>query len=88
MLFFFLIILKVIPLPAWLVLLYWFGLQLLSGIPELLAPNPELAGGVAVWAHIGGFLAGVALVKLFVNPALLQHRRDILLSRNEFDALA
>jgi membrane associated rhomboid family serine protease len=88
MLFFFVIILKVIPLPAWLVLLYWFGLQLLSGIPELLSPNPEIAGGVAVWAHVGGFLAGVLLVKIFVSPALLQRRHDILLSRNEFDALA
>ena len=88
MLFFFVIILKVIPLPAWLVLLYWFSLQLLSGIPELLSPNPEIAGGVAVWAHVGGFLAGVLLVRIFVNPALLQRRHDILLSRNEFDALA
>ena len=88
MLFWFIIILKVIPLPAWLVLLYWFGLQLLSGIPELLSPNPEMAGGVAVWAHVGGFLAGVLLVKAFVNPKLLQRRHDILLSRNEFDALA
>ncbi|MHB1096691.1 MAG: rhomboid family intramembrane serine protease [Gemmatimonadaceae bacterium] len=88
MLFWFIIILKVIPLPAWLALLYWFGLQLLSGIPELLSPNPEIAGGVAVWAHVGGFLAGVLLVKAFVNPKLLQRRHDILLSRNEFDALA
>ena len=88
MLFFFVIILKVIRLPAWLVLLYWFGLQLLSGIPELLSPNPEIAGGVAVWAHVGGFLAGVLLVRVFVNPTLLQRRHDILLSRNEFDALA
>ena len=88
MLFFFVIILKVIPLPAWLVLLYWFALQLLSGIPELLSPNPEIAGGVAVWAHVGGFLAGVLLVRIFVSPTLLQRRHDILLSRNEFDALA
>ncbi|MDP1890921.1 MAG: rhomboid family intramembrane serine protease [Gemmatimonadaceae bacterium] len=88
MLFFFVIILKVIPLPAWLVLLYWFGLQLLSGIPELLSPNPEIAGGVAVWAHVGGFVAGVLLVRAFVSPKLLQRRHDILLSRNEFDALA
>jgi len=88
MLFWFIIILKVIPLPAWLVLLYWFGLQLLSGIPELLSPSPEIAGGVAVWAHVGGFLAGVLLVKAFMNPKLLQRRHDILLSRNEFDALA
>jgi membrane associated rhomboid family serine protease len=88
MLFFFVIILKVIRLPAWLVLLYWFGLQLLSGIPELLSPNPEIAGGVAVWAHVGGFLVGVLLVRVFVNATLLQRRHDILLSRNEFDALA
>ncbi len=88
MLFFFVIILKVIPIPAWLVLLYWFGLQLLSGIPELLSPSPELSGGVAVWAHVGGFLAGVLLIRWFENPVLMQQRRDILLSRKEFDALA
>ncbi len=88
MLFWFVVFLKVIPIPAWLVLLYWFALQLLSGIPELLSPSPEMAGGVAVWAHIGGFVAGVALIRLFENPVLLQRRRDILLSHNEFDALA
>jgi membrane associated rhomboid family serine protease len=88
MLFIFVVVLKVIPLPAWVVLVYWFALQLLSGIPELLSPNPEIAGGVAVWAHVGGFVAGVALAKAFENPQLAQRRRDILLSRNEFDALA
>lgn len=88
MLFWFVIILKVIPLPAWLVLLYWFGLQLLSGLPQLLTPSPEIAGGVAVWAHVGGFVAGVLLIKVFENPVLVQQRHDILLSRNEFDALA
>jgi membrane associated rhomboid family serine protease len=74
--------------PAWLVLLYWFALQLLSGLPQLLSPSPEIAGGVAVWAHVGGFVAGVLLIKIFENPVLLQRRHDILLSRNEFDALA
>jgi len=88
MLFWFIIILKVIPIPAWLVLLYWFGLQLLSGLPQLLAPSPEIAGGVAVWAHVGGFVAGVMLVKLFEDPELVQRRHAILLSRGEFDALA
>ena len=88
MLFWFIIILKVIPIPAWAVLLYWFGLQLLSGLPQLLAPNPEIAGGVAVWAHVGGFVAGVLLIKLFENPVLMQRRHAILLSRGEFDALA
>ncbi len=78
----------VIPFRAWLVLLYWFGLQLLSGLPELLAPNPQMAGGVAVWAHVGGFVAGVLMCRLFEDPQLMQRRRDMLLSRNEFDALA
>lgn len=88
MLFLFIIILKVIPIPAWVVLLYWFGLQLLSGLPQLLSPNPEIAGGVAVWAHVGGFVAGVLLIKLFEDPALVQRRHAILVSRGEFDALA
>lgn len=88
MLFLFVIILKVIPIPAWLVLLYWFGLQLLSGLPELLSPSPEIAGGVAVWAHVGGFVAGVLLIKVFENPVLAERRHAILLSRGEFDALA
>lgn len=88
MLFFFVIILKVIPLPAWVVLAYWFALQLLSGIPDLLTPNPELAGGVAVWAHVGGFVAGALLIKWFEDPELAARRRSILMSRNEFDALA
>ncbi len=88
MLFLFIIILKVIPIPAWLVLLYWFGLQLLSGLPELLSPSPEIAGGVAVWAHVGGFVAGVLLIKVFENPVLAERRHAILLSRGEFDALA
>jgi len=46
---------RVIPLPAWIYLLIWFGSQF------LIAPSE----GVAVQAHIGGFLAGVALAIIF-----------------------
>ena len=88
MLFIFVIFFKVFRIPAWLVLLYWFGLQLLGGLPQLLTPSPELAGGVALWAHVGGFVAGVLLVKAFEDPVLMRRRRDMLLSRGEFDALA
>ncbi|HEY3285701.1 MAG TPA: rhomboid family intramembrane serine protease [Gemmatimonadaceae bacterium] len=88
MLFIFVVFFKVFRIPAWLVLLYWFGLQLLSGLPQLLTPSPELSGGVAVWAHVGGFGAGVLLAKLFEDPVLTQRRRAILLSGNEFDSLA
>lgn len=55
-LFIFIIIFKVIPLPAWFMLGIWFALQVVGG----LAAPPD-AGGVAYWAHAGGFVAGVVL---------------------------
>ncbi len=73
--FFFLIFFKIFRIPAWIVLLYWFALQLMSGLPEVLSASPEIAGGVAVWAHIGGFVAGVLLIKVFENPELVRRRR-------------
>ncbi len=88
MLFIFIVFFKVFRFPAWLVLLYWFGLQILVGLPDLLTPSPELAGGVAVWAHLGGFVAGMLLAKVFENPLLVQRRRAVLLSSSDFDALA
>ena len=77
MLFIFIIILRVIPLPAWLVLIYWFLLQVLTGLPELMAVRSEVSGGVAVWAHVGGFIAGLILVKLFENDELVARRHSI-----------
>jgi membrane associated rhomboid family serine protease len=65
MLFLFIIFIRVIPVPAWLVLLWWFGWQVVAGLPQLMTVDPEVSGGVAVWAHIGGFVAGLALIKLF-----------------------
>jgi membrane associated rhomboid family serine protease len=74
MLFFFLIFFRVIPLPAWMVLLFWFGWQVVSGLPELSPLSPEISGGVAVWAHVGGFVAGAALIKLFESRARVAER--------------
>ena len=51
-----------VALPAWVMLIYWMVLQVLGGITSVYA---EQGGGVAFWAHFGGFLAGVVLVKLF-----------------------
>lgn len=51
-------------LPAWLVLGYWFLVQLLSGAAAL-SPYLGQAGGIAFWAHVGGFVAGAVLIKLF-----------------------
>jgi membrane associated rhomboid family serine protease len=52
----FVIFFRVIPIPAWIVLGLWFGMQVFSG-----ASTPTDAGGVAYWAHTGGFLAGLAM---------------------------
>ena len=73
-LFIWVIFVQVISLPAYLVLLWWIGLQLLSGLPQLSSVRTEVSAGVAVWAHIGGFFAGFVLVKLFENPALVRAR--------------
>jgi membrane associated rhomboid family serine protease len=80
MLFIFLIFFKIIPLPAWLVLLWWLGLQILVGLPQLTEVG-DLTGGVAVWAHVGGFLAGALLIRAFEEPHLVERRRAILLQR-------
>lgn len=53
-----------VALPAWVMLLYWAGLQLFGGFTSSLAPE---SGGVAFWAHLGGFVAGVVLIKLFAR---------------------
>lgn len=52
-------------LPAWLFIVGWFGIQLLDGVMSL---SNTAAGGVAYWAHVGGFATGLALVRLFTQP--------------------
>lgn len=56
------IIITFYEFPAWLVILEWFALQLLSGIGSLAVPKS--GGGTAFFAHIGGFVAGLLLVRL------------------------
>ncbi|GLC28032.1 rhomboid family intramembrane serine protease [Roseisolibacter agri] len=60
--------------PAWLMLILWFGQQVLAGLPQLMQMRPDASGGVAVWAHVGGFVAGVLLVRLFEDPSLVRRR--------------
>jgi len=62
-----------VALPAYVMLGYWFLLQLLMGTVGALA---QMEGGVAFWAHVGGFVAGLVLVKLFANPEFLERRRS------------
>ena len=52
-------------LPAWLVLGYWFVVQFLGGASTAITYSQESGGGgVAFWAHVGGFVAGVLMIKL------------------------
>jgi membrane associated rhomboid family serine protease len=63
-LIFIIIIFTVIQLPALLVLALWFALQLLPAFSE---PVGDAGGGIAYFAHIGGFLFGMLVIKLFAN---------------------
>jgi membrane associated rhomboid family serine protease len=55
----------VIWVPAWIILGYWFVLNFLSGTATTLAVQSGNMGGVAFWAHVGGFISGALLVKVF-----------------------
>jgi membrane associated rhomboid family serine protease len=61
--------LSVIEIPAVYLLGLWFVMQFVNGLGSL-APAAEgrLAGGVAFWAHIAGFVAGVLLIFVFRRP--------------------
>lgn len=53
---FLIVFFRIIPVPAWIVLGVWFALQLFNGYG-----SDASAGGVAYWAHIGGFIIGLIL---------------------------
>src|SRR5438876_1323523 len=65
-----------VTLPAYVILGYWFLLQLLFGTVGAIS---GAQGGVAVWAHVGGFVAGLLLIKLFANSEYLERRRGGML---------
>jgi membrane associated rhomboid family serine protease len=60
-----------VALPAWVMLVYWFVLQLAGG----LTARGDV-GGVAFWAHAAGFVAGLALVKLFARAEYVSRHRQ------------
>jgi membrane associated rhomboid family serine protease len=63
-LIFILFFIQIVPIPAVIFLGFWFVLQVLSGAASLSA---QAAQGVAFWAHVGGFVAGMLMVKLFAR---------------------
>jgi len=56
------IFIRFVYVPAWLMLLFWFALQLVSGAVNM---GRMHEGGIAFWAHSGGFLAGLILIPFF-----------------------
>lgn len=57
LLFFFVVIVRIAPVPAWAMLAIWFGFQVVNGLRVTVE-----TGGVAYWAHAGGFIAGAVLM--------------------------
>lgn len=62
--------------PAWLMLIYWFGLQFLNGVGSVVQMHAN-SGGTAWFAHIGGFLAGMVLILVMRQRDRYLLRRDL-----------
>jgi membrane associated rhomboid family serine protease len=62
-------------LPAWLMLIYWFGMQLFGGVGSFADTTQQ--GGTAFFAHIGGFVAGLASINLMGPRERYWRRRDL-----------
>jgi membrane associated rhomboid family serine protease len=63
-------------LPAVVILVYWFVLQIFSGLGSIGYSNVS-RGGIAWWAHAGGFLAGMILINIMGARERFRHRRDL-----------
>jgi membrane associated rhomboid family serine protease len=63
-------------LPAWLVLGYWFLIEFIKGTATAVVRSEQTGGGIAFWAHVGGFLAGILLIKLIPSYRRIYHYRE------------
>jgi membrane associated rhomboid family serine protease len=66
-LLFIFIFFTIVRVPAWLMIILWFAIQLLNGIASV-TDAAQMSGGVAYGAHVGGFVAGLALTLFFRRP--------------------
>jgi membrane associated rhomboid family serine protease len=64
-------ILTTVGLPAWGMLLYWAFIQFVGGLGQITGAQ---GGGVAFWAHVGGFVTGMVLAKAFVDRERFRQR--------------
>jgi membrane associated rhomboid family serine protease len=70
----------IFTVPAFMMLLWWIAVQVIAALPELSHVDQDVSSGVAFFAHIGGFVAGVVLIKLFARQATVE-RRDMIRHR-------
>lgn len=63
---------RLYELPAIWFLGIWFGMQFLTGLTSLAIASTSEAGGVAFWAHVGGFAAGFVIAQFFPKPPLYE----------------
>ena len=63
-----------IEIPALVLLAIWFGLQFLPAVGQLASPELSEGGGVAYFAHVAGFLFGLAMIRLFLRRDREPHR--------------
>jgi len=70
------VFLTTVELPAYVILLYWFVIQFLSGVGTV-AYSQVSQGGVAWFAHIGGFVAGIVLIYLLHPRERYRRRVDL-----------
>lgn len=64
-------------LPAYVILIYWFVLQFFSGVGSLAESSTSATGGIAFFAHIGGFLMGMLLIKLLPSRPAYWRRPEL-----------
>jgi membrane associated rhomboid family serine protease len=68
-----LIFLQVIEIPAIIVLGFWFVMQFLYGAASLMTTSGN-SGGTAWWAHVGGFVIGILLLRVFPRRPVMTSR--------------
>jgi membrane associated rhomboid family serine protease len=66
-----------VDVPAWLMLLYWFFINLFNGVGTIGYSHVSEGSGVAFLAHVGGFIAGIVLVSLMAPRENFSRRRDL-----------
>ena len=64
-------------LPAYIILIYWFVLQFFAGVGTLAESSTGATGGIAFFAHVGGFLMGMLLIKVLPSREAYWRRPEL-----------